>query len=385
MASRRATARRRESLVNYLDEFLSSGETAPGDALPSLRTMAERFALSQPTVLREINQYLASGVLRSVPGVGVFVAQRRPDLGKRFVFVRDSTTASITAPLDQIRAGFEARVTELGGSTAAMTSDQLDDPAQSGLLDDASGVFLWRLASHQKDPRRSRGREMPFVFDGYHPSGWQTTSPADTVRYDDVDGGRQATLHLFRAGHRDIAYFGLHRHSNSPLVNKGWSYLRETGWREAMHDIGGSTDRRSFVLPPHAPKFTDETDTARFLALRMLDARSEFTAVVCAGSRAVRGLIEVWTESGVPYGEWPAVVGFEHVPGASFPELTTSICPAWPRVGEEAAQVLWNRTTGRLSGSPVERLVPMILSSRLTSHRGWAGERGISAILQAIA
>ena len=41
----------------------------------------------------------------------------------------------------------------------------------------------------------------------------------------------------------------------------------------------------------------------------------------------------------------------------------------WDDVGRAAAQLLWERKTGRLAGQAAQRLVPMQLIPRLTCHR----------------
>lgn len=380
MASRQVTAQRRAELVRHLTELVSSGTTTPGDAIPSIRSLAEQFDLSQPTVLRELRPLIDSGILRSVPGVGIYIAHRDPRRDRRFVFAREPTDDEVTSHLDQIRAGFERRITELGGVSLVLSADQFLDPEQTPLVNSCAGVFLWRLSRSERDPRIGRDKSVHYVLDmSFNPLPARAGAVVDHVGNDDVEGGHQAALHLIRAGHRRIAYFGLHG------VKSGippWSSRREQGWRRAMRSIGQSDAGLSYGPTEGTYDRTDQRVIATALAEQMLQRRSEFTAVICAGSLAVVALIDVWRKAGVPYHEWPALVGFENVPGTSSSLLTTSMSPAWDAIGRTAAQLLWERASGTLTGGPTERRVPIMLSSRMTSHQGWADEKGMSAIIE---
>jgi GntR family transcriptional regulator len=65
------------AIAEALRERLDSGEWLPGEALPSLRLLAEEYGVSQATVNRAIALLAEEGRVTTVKGWGVFVAERR--------------------------------------------------------------------------------------------------------------------------------------------------------------------------------------------------------------------------------------------------------------------------------------------------------------------
>lgn len=63
-------AQLKESLI----QKIARGDLAPGDQLPSQSELCEIHHLSHMTVRRALNELLNEGVLRSIPGKGIYVA-----------------------------------------------------------------------------------------------------------------------------------------------------------------------------------------------------------------------------------------------------------------------------------------------------------------------
>lgn len=61
---------------------IASGQIAPGDALPSIRAVAERLVVNPNTVARAYNELIRDGRLVSQPGKGLTVAPRRQMLSE---------------------------------------------------------------------------------------------------------------------------------------------------------------------------------------------------------------------------------------------------------------------------------------------------------------
>lgn len=66
-----------ERLRSYLVELLGTG--SPGDRLPTVRTMMQRFSLSQAKVQKELDALRKNGTIVSGVGQGTFIAQRAGD------------------------------------------------------------------------------------------------------------------------------------------------------------------------------------------------------------------------------------------------------------------------------------------------------------------
>ncbi|MBT3319793.1 MAG: GntR family transcriptional regulator [Clostridia bacterium] len=60
-----------------IQKKIQSGELVPGDALPSERTLAERFGLSRMTVRAALSELVSAGALYREQGRGTFVSARK--------------------------------------------------------------------------------------------------------------------------------------------------------------------------------------------------------------------------------------------------------------------------------------------------------------------
>ncbi len=63
----------KETLIAAIEQ----GEFEPGDQLPSQRELCKRHGMSHMTVRRAINELIAEGVIQSIYGKGLYVAQRK--------------------------------------------------------------------------------------------------------------------------------------------------------------------------------------------------------------------------------------------------------------------------------------------------------------------
>ncbi len=66
-------AQLKENLITAIQR----GEFRPGDQLPSQRELCKRHHMSHMTVRRAINELLAEGVIQSIYGKGLYVAERK--------------------------------------------------------------------------------------------------------------------------------------------------------------------------------------------------------------------------------------------------------------------------------------------------------------------
>jgi DNA-binding LacI/PurR family transcriptional regulator len=376
MAKREATAARRRAFLEDLRRASSRGELKPGDMLPSSRDLAEKYQLSVGTILHELRALIDEGSLRAVPRVGIFVARPiSPGGGLYLLLTLDSSSPFAGAPhISRIRMGFEQRVGEFGASTITLPAEAAIERRQAGALADLVGVLDLSAAPSAVSQWPADDRVERVTFNpGVSASSLRKKDAIDTIHFDDVDGGRQAATHLIDHGHRKIAFLGLHANGPGPDLY-AYSRLREAGWREALAGVGENPSDLTF-LPDREPRgYDDDVRVAVEVALRLLP-RPDITGVVCADDHAALGLFTALRDSDVLPERWPAVVGFEDLPEARSYVLTSLRVP-WEDVGRTAADVLCDRSAGRLTGPPQLFDVRMTLVSRVSTQDAWSHRIG---------
>jgi GntR family transcriptional regulator len=80
-------------LVEQVRRRVAAGQWTPGQALPSVRELAQALAVNPMTVSKAYSLLEAEGVLERLRGVGMAVAARRgrsPGVGERLALLRPS-------------------------------------------------------------------------------------------------------------------------------------------------------------------------------------------------------------------------------------------------------------------------------------------------------
>lgn len=426
MATRQETGRRSESLKHALREACRVGDLPLGAPAPPVRELAQEHKLSVNLVCRALGDLVAEGVLHTVPRVGTFVGLAPSGIGQR----ADTTSGAawramlraraarsseeadewylmllpgqrgLTEPEHgrEIQNGFEGRVARRGGASLAIPIGQALESRRRGELPPLAGVFDF---AYQGEAESSWGFDREGDENIVPRVGFlgriEDEAHSDTVSYDDFDGGRQATRHLLALGHRTIAFLALHpardeesaphEYSCGVWNETVWSQEREQGWREALREVG-VRDGLSFH-PASAPGAIalgatreEEIEGARQVSeslVARLVARGDITAVVAANDYAALGLFQALRESRVPSRSWPAVVGFDNLPGVTGQVMSSLRLPG-EAIGRAAADLLWERKHKRLVGPPQHRRVAMCLHSRLSSRPQWTLLAGPAAL-----
>ena len=60
----------------------ATGRASPGDALPSVRALAEELLVNPNTIARAYSELIREGIAEAQPGRGVFIAPKRSVLSK---------------------------------------------------------------------------------------------------------------------------------------------------------------------------------------------------------------------------------------------------------------------------------------------------------------
>ena len=70
-------------IVDQVKYQVASGAIRPGEALPSIRTLAETLRLNRNTVAKAYAELEHEGVIETLPGRGAFVSAQPSPLGRR--------------------------------------------------------------------------------------------------------------------------------------------------------------------------------------------------------------------------------------------------------------------------------------------------------------
>jgi LacI family transcriptional regulator len=172
----------------------------------------------------------------------------------------------------------------------------------SGLLD---GVLVSSMLMDDPIVQALHDSKKPFMLIGRH--------PILDVNYLDVDnraGGRVATLHLLRLGHKRVATI-------TGPKNMIAGYDRFQGYCQALEE-------RSLSFQPELVAEGDFSEAGGYAAMRQLiPARP--TAVFVANDTMAEGALRALREAGLSVPQDLALVGYDDMPNAArmIPSLTT--------------------------------------------------------------
>lgn len=362
MATRLTVQTRRQALYDALKRSCCDGTYAPGAMLPSVRELGEQYEVSVNVVFGVIGSLTDEGFLYTVPRVGAFVGRPRVQTVEPYLIILPYRDSGSRGMYLQTQVGFEDRIAQLGGHSMVLIEEETTEPLQSYTLPPLAGVYD---PNFSKRVREFKKVGVPTVCFGEQ----KANVDVDFVGFDNVTGGAQATRHLVESGHRHIAFLGLHHAGTTGDFT--WSAQRAQGWRGASPLQNKKQLDDLLLLPPQNSGIErgEQVASARQTAQSLI-GRADITAVVAVNALAAEGMFEAFRSANWPANQWPAVVCFDDAAGAQSSVMSYLRLP-WEEVGREAAQLLWERRMGRLSGAPTQRLVAMRLIARLSCRADW--------------
>ena len=111
-----------EQIYTQIKNCILSGELSPGDALPSIRTLAKDLRISVITTKRAYDELESEGFIYTLPGKGCFVAERSTEL------LREENLKKIEGHMQEVR-----RL----ASACRLTENELDE--------------MWRLQKEEAE------------------------------------------------------------------------------------------------------------------------------------------------------------------------------------------------------------------------------------------
>ncbi|MDE0530612.1 MAG: LacI family DNA-binding transcriptional regulator [Albidovulum sp.] len=162
---------------------------------------------------------------------------------------------------------------------------------------------------------------------------------ADSVVVDNRAAAFALTDHLIRLGHRRVAVV---------MAELTASSIEERidGYKDAHSNAGIALEPDLFI---HS---NSDIDSAHRASAALLASESAPSAVFCTNNFMTLGMIRALNMSGKRCPEDIAVVGFDdfHLADSFRPPLTVAAQPAY-EIGQEAAKLLFDRVSGKVSRS----------------------------------
>lgn len=364
MAARREISQRKTALIRDLREAHRSGLLAPGDMAPSVRDLALKYELSMGVVAQQLQVLEQEGLLYKIPRAGTFIGQPRVESSEFYLFILPGTRRD-----QEIETGFEEEIAKRGGTPLVVTREQAKEQLSLGAMPPLAGVFYYwarqteGIIEQINDLNSGTLAECNFV--DFSPE----SSPEDKVGFDNVGGGRQATQYLLEKGHKRVAYLGVHGADDKRWTQ--WSVDRMEGWQIALERANTDLKNLAFLPSSSAARIVPSSPQLLQEAARRLLRESRVTAVVTANDEAALQLIQTCREEGIPASQWPAIVSFDDSLSTQRNRLTSLRLP-WEALGRTAATLLWERRHGQLDASPVSRLIPLRIITRLSCRGHWS-------------
>jgi DNA-binding LacI/PurR family transcriptional regulator len=230
------------------------------------------------------------------------------------------------------------------------TGDDWNAADESALLDPrVDGLILVLPTPDSPVIARCRAEEFPYVAVVYAPE----SEDVYAVNADDFTGGRLATEHLIRLGHRRIAHL-------SGIPSVATTHQRLCGYLAALEAVGIAPNP-DYLVPGG---FDTHIGYRSMMQLLDLPPETRPTAVFAANDQCAEGAIRAVRERGLNVPGDMAVVGYDDTWFAvmTHPKLTSVHMPIYA-LGTLATQMLIALVEGR---EPAERqpVLPVSLNVR---------------------
>ena len=316
---------------------IADGDLAPGDRLPSVRSLAGRLGVNANTIRAAYAKLEADGLVETRHGFGsVVLATATGRAAGGAIGFGTNTIAVLVAGLDPfylpLLRGIEDAASERG--TLVLVADTRDSSSLANAMtrrlvargvDGIIAVSVGDLPDHQPghQPGHKDDHLPPIVYID------QPGRQGYSLLFDAPGAGHAATRHLVEHGHTRVGLI------TAPL---SWPNVAEVhrGYLQALADTG---HRPSPELVSEVPEFSIDAGHAGLD--RLLALPDPPTAVLAAGSTLAFGATAAARMRGMQVPDDLAIIGYTDSPVATLlsPPLTMVEVPA-REIGLRAARIL---------------------------------------------
>lgn len=350
-----------------MEDFWRRQPAELGAKLPTERELALRYRVSRPTIGKAIAALAAEGWVTKRQGSGIYISAlvgsgkatkrgRKPRIGYVATSLRPILSHHVCQGIEQAatQAGraVEIASTDWDYATERQKIAELRDHGVEGVV-----LYPTTRRGAEEDYLAAEFRDFPIVVvDLYQPS-----MRRPHFVFDNHEAGRGLTRWLLAQGRRDIAFL---------KFGEGVAYRsvddRLAGHRRALADAAlPEIDGRVIPFTGTGPLSPDHVEAMeRFLALRPRP-----TALITPYDPYAHASIVWLRERGLRVPEDVVVAGFDNLQDEPWRERFPTTQPDFVRMGERAAEMLFERIGQRPTDSS-GIVLPCPLW--LPSGKGWA-------------
>lgn len=317
----------------------------------TIKDIARKANVSYATVSRALNN--KEGVNEETRQRIIRIAQEmgyKPNAIARGLVKRHTNTIGLVIPditnpfFPEVARGVEDAANEQGYSILLCNTnwEQEREETYINLLMEkrVDGIIIAPISKDTNYIEDLLGDHFPLVYVSRVPEGTQNSF----VVIDNTRGGFLATKHLIEQGYKKIGYIGGTKGSAS-------SQDRFKGYQLAFEKYGIEYEPRFIVSGDF------KRETGYNIMKKLLEGPEYPDAVFAENDLLALGAMQAIREKGLKIPQDIAVVGFDDIPFASFPEVQlTTICQPKYEMGRIAAQILMDKLTQK-KGKNTDRKV----------------------------
>ena len=326
-----------EQLRRHLYQQIREGVYPINARLPSEEELAGRFKVARGTVRQAIQRLEKEGVVETVHGVGTFARRTTEFSATRMVsFIYTDTmldpfTNEFYLPILS-GAVKEARKHRIKVLYTFFSPEEMLEDEELFFSHIGDGCIIMRRVP-ERTMARLHENSIPFVLIG----NVAHETAENAVIADNVTGGRLATEHLLRLGHRRI----LHLSHDMDTVS---GPSRQQGYLDALAEAGIPHDRRLVIR-------CDKERRSLYRKLDGLRAKGvEYTAVFAASDHRAILALDYFRDHGIRVPEDVSVIGMDDLSISSHPPYNlTTVRVDKERMGRETVDLMLRilQTPGR--------------------------------------
>ncbi len=353
-----------QQVEHWLRGRIEAGDLAPGEALPPRKEFCEMLGgINHLTIRQGVNALIRDGLMYSIPGRGIYVAERKAraqSIGVVLPSIDDEFTHALVAGIQDVLAA----KSKSGATTIRpVLFDSRRDPQKevdsiAHLTDlplDGAIIFPVAYGDMLEKLIQLKADKFPLVL-----VGWVPGIKFNSVTSDDYSGAYQATSHLLERGRKRIAWVGNRQSVYSVSA-------RFEGFRDALSDHGVLYDRKLLGDIESASPMHDFKASLVETMDRLLGQDNGPDAIVCVNDFFALACMEELARRGVRVPEDIAIVGYDDIKEAvaSTPALSTVSNPM-RELGVASAELLIKCLADQ-SREPEEVVLPVDFKPRGSS------------------
>lgn len=229
--------------------------------------------------------------------------------------------------------------------------DKQTDYLETLMENRVEGLIICPIEESNTQIQALIGTDMPVVY----VSETQQGDQCSYVAIDNVRGAFLATAHLIERGYAPVYYFGV---QDDRLTFDE----RFEGYQSALRT-------HQHMFDPKWVQNGDYDHRTGYVMMQELIERGEIPRGVFAmNDQIALGVIQAVREMGLRIPEDVAVIGFDNIPMAAFPEVQLStIAQPKSEMGKAAVEVLWRLIQAGTESQPEQIMLPTQLIVRKTT------------------